>query len=113
MKSRIMLWSGLIAGPLAWFINLNTNFALAPLACTAGAKPALYLVSALTVAVALAGAYLSWTQWQSDEAAPASQSTAIQQRRRAMALSGVVLSGFSALVILAQTIPNVMLAGCE
>jgi uncharacterized protein involved in response to NO len=101
VKADAVLWAGLAISPLAWFLNLQINFALAPLACQGHSKAVLNLTSAAALGLVLLGGLLSWTELR-----PLS-------RRRGMALGGMALSGLFFLVILAQTIPNLMLRGCE
>jgi len=113
MKPEIILWAGIFTGPLAWFLNLEANFALAPLACGGHTKLPLYLVSGLTALLSLAAGSMAFQQWLAPEPkVPREQAPALAIRRR-MALAGVSISGFALLVILAQVIPNVLLGGCE
>jgi uncharacterized Tic20 family protein len=93
-----MLGAGLFLPPLAWFANLEVNFALAPMACSGHAKIALLLVSLAALVIALAGCFLAWTQRSFD---------------RRLGIGGAVLSAFLAMVIVAQAIPNLILRGCE
>ena len=92
------LGAGLALAPLAWFISLEANFALAPLACAGHGTGILLLVSVASLGLAVAGALLAWTQ---------------RSFHSRLAISGAVFSAFLTLVILAQTIPNLMLGGCE
>jgi hypothetical protein len=113
MKLDAMLWAGILVSPIVWFLNLEANFALAPLACSGGGKPALYFVSVISLIVVAAAAGLSWVQWRSLEQEPAGQRARPLPPRRAMALGGAALSSLFFLVILAQAIPSLMMAGCE
>ena len=113
MKPEVMLWAGIMTGPIVWFINLESAFALAPLACSAKSKAFLYVVSGVSlVLIALAGA-LSFSQWKVPERSPSGGIVPVQPRRRGMAFAGIGISGLSFLVICAQAIPNLLLAGCE
>ena len=107
MKPEVMAWSGIFTGPLAWFLNLEANFALAPLACTSGAKLPLYLVSGVAVALTLLAGSMSFTRWQTPEP------RGVQSLDRTVAFAGVWVSGLSLLVIIAQVIPILLLSGCE
>lgn len=97
MKQAV-LGTGLILAPIAWFANLEANFALAPLACSGHGKSMLLLVSVAALGLALAGGRLAWTQ---------------RDFHRRLALSGVALSALFTIVIAAQAIPNLILGGCE
>ncbi len=113
MKSpTLMLWSGIAVPPLAWFLNLEANFAMAPLACGHNGKPFLYGVSVIALLLTAGAGSMAWMAHirlnHSDT--PGAEVTI---RKQSMAVAGLVLSIFAAMVILAQTIPNVMLAGCD
>jgi hypothetical protein len=113
MKGDAMLWTGIMVSPIVWFINLEANFAIAPLACTGNGKLWLYIVSAVSLMLTVIGATISFTQLQSSERNAVSERVPFRSRRQAMALAGIGLSGLFFLVIVAQAIPNFMLRGCE
>jgi hypothetical protein len=113
MKSQAMLWTGIAAGPIAWFVNLGASFALAPLACSAKGKLLLHLVAAVSLLLTLVAAGLSFAQWQVPERNVAGERRPFYSRRRALALAGMGLSGLFLLVIAVQAIPNLVLGGCE
>jgi len=115
MRREAILWIGILVSPVIWFLSLEANFALAPLACSGQAqgKLLLYLVSGVSLILTAIAAALSYTEWQtSGQNAPGEQMH-FWPRRRAMALAGMGLSGLAFLVIIAQAIPTLMLAGCE
>ena len=60
MKSEAWLWSAIVVGPVAWFLNLEASFALAPLACSGGGKTSLYLVSGVSLILAAFGGTVSF-----------------------------------------------------
>jgi hypothetical protein len=97
MKQAV-LGTGLLLAPLAWFASLETNFALAPVACSGHGKSILGIVSAVAFGLAVVGGILAWTQ---------------RKFRPRIAASGAVISALFSIVILAQAIPNLMLGGCE
>jgi hypothetical protein len=113
MKFEAMLWAGILISPIVWFINLEANFALAPLACSGSSRLPLYLVSAISLALVVLAGSISLSRWQLPERNAAGELTPARPRRRAMAVAGLGLSGLFFLVIVAQAIPNLMLAGCE
>jgi hypothetical protein len=109
MKPLVWLWSGILAGPVAWFLNLEGNFALAPLACMGHGKIWLYLVSALSLLITAVAGGVSYMQLgKANEDAAIAPAT-----HRNLAIVGLCLSAFFLLVIAAQTIPNLILQGCE
>lgn len=111
MKQSIFLWSPSLIAPLVWFLSLQANFALAPLACAGRGKQLLYIVSAIALLIVVCGAGFSWTQWRTSSGPSPTPENRAQPRLAG--LVGLALSGLFLLVILAQTIPNLIMAGCE
>ena len=113
MKPLLILWVAILTGPLAWFLNLEANFALAPLACTGRGKMFLHLVAAITFIMALTAACTSYVQLNLRTRRADGETAAAPATYRTLAMAGLVLNAFSLLVIVAQAIPNFMLEGCE
>ena len=113
MKSETMLWTGIVTGPIAWFVNLEVSFALAPAACSDRGKLLLHAAATMALLLTLAAGCLSFSQWHVPQTNDAGEPTPYYSRRRAMALAGMSLSALFFLVTLAQAIPNVVLGGCE
>jgi hypothetical protein len=109
MKSKL-LWAGIALSPIIWFINLEANFALAPLACSGRGK--LLAISGVSLALTMAAGIFAWAQLDRQES-PDGHLLHWPPRAGDMALVGIGLSGLSFLVILAQTIPILLLTGCE
>jgi hypothetical protein len=105
MKPSWFLFAAIFAGPVAWAISLQANFALAPLACSNAAKSSLYFVLLFAFLLASAGEVLALSARQSTPASP--------PHYHAMVWAGIGISAFSILLIIAQTIPTVFFAGCE
>lgn len=97
-KRNVIFWAPFSA-PLVWALSLLANFALAPLGCTPQGKLAIHMVSFGAMTVTAAVSLLAWSSWQ--------------RERGPAALAGLVLSAGFFLVILAQALPNFLLAGCE
>lgn len=95
---QALLGTGLVLAPLAWFVSLEGNFALAPLACAGHGKTMLLVVSFVALGLEAASGLLAWSQ------------RTFNQR---LAFSGAVISALFSIAIVAQAIPNVMLGGCE
>jgi hypothetical protein len=95
---QALLGTSLVLAPMAWFVSLEANFALAPLACSGHGKSILFLVSAVALSLAVASGFLAWTQ---------------RTLHRRLAVSGAMISALCSIVIVAQAIPNLMLGGCE
>lgn len=103
-------WAGLVAGPGAWAVNLQANYAAVPWICAHRVN--FVPVLALTLALfALAGAFLSWRTWRVASADDATGSGGAP----AHLLAGIsIMSGtLFALVILTQGAAALVLNGCE
>ena len=105
MKQDFVLWLCVLAGPVAWFLSMEANFALAPLAPKA--MLAFYLVSLAALLITAAAGYLAWARWRQMSRSKAD--VVATSGRRALAVSAFVLSAMFAVVIVAQSIPNLML----
>ena len=97
MKPAV-LGTGLALAPIAWFASLETNLALARLACSGHGKALLLSISVIALILAIGGGLLAWSQRR------------LQPR---LAIPGAVISALFSLVIIAQAIPNLILGGCE
>lgn len=112
MKRDLLLWITILAGPIAWFISMEANFALAPWVCQWQSRVAPNLVSILALLLVASFGFLArreWTHLRSNAGDPQS----VEARPRAMAIGGTVLSGLFFIVILAQAFPHWMLNGCQ
>lgn len=104
-------WAGLLAGPAALAINLEASYALAAWTCSAGTGPIVAL-SAVLLATALAGAFLSWRAWHAlPQQVPLDDSTS-RQPIALVAAAGVFLGCLFALVIALQGSAALVLDGC-
>ncbi|HEX6898403.1 MAG TPA: hypothetical protein VF789_01765 [Thermoanaerobaculia bacterium] len=112
-RRDVLLWLGVLAGPLAWAAQLQINYALAPTACALGGKTFLHLVSLVAFLVAVAGAFVGWLWRRKLPEGSTEFGDAEASRARFMALSGMILGLFFALVIVALEIPNWTLRVCD
>lgn len=111
MNRDLSLWTGLLTGPIVWLANLQIQFVLAPWICALHWKPAAMAVTLTAVLAIIAGGLHSWNQWR--QLAQETGAARNDARPPVMALAGVVLNAGFLLVVLAQAIPQFMLAGCE
>jgi hypothetical protein len=100
MNGQTGLWLRIATGPLVWFISLEADFALAPLA--PGIKTVLILISVVCLIITAAGAYSGWVQWRDWKTGE----QAAQPGQRVLAFGGAMLCALSFLVILAQAVPS-------
>jgi hypothetical protein len=104
-------WAGLFAGPSAWAISTQTDYALAGAQCTLDTYPIPW-ISFLLSLVALAGAGLSYSAWVTAAAGP----QALSRKPRTenfLALVGIGMGSLFAFGILLQAYAGVVFTGCE
>ena len=104
-RSSVALWSGVLAGPIAFAIDLQLRYALVPWACERGHRWVLTMTSIPLLLIALIGALLSWRGMNVEDGDIV--------RIRFMALGGLALSLISALTIIAATIPDFFFRPCD
>jgi hypothetical protein len=103
--------AGLFAGPTAWAISTQANYALVPWVC-AHKLPVIPVVAALLVALSLFGGFLSWRAFSN--AAPAPQNESEGGRpHRFVAVMGVMMAALFAVIIVMQGAAGIMFEGCE
>lgn len=76
-------------------------------------KPALFVIAAVAVAVVAGLGVMAWSEWQQIGREMPGEGGGAIARSRYLALMAVVLCAFSILVIVAQTIPEIVLGVCE
>ena len=102
------LWLGLLAGPMAWALQLPLVYALAVWSCDHVGMAALHVVSVLAIAAALGGGFASWRNLRRlDSPADAGAGT-----RRLMALLGLMTASLFGLVVLGSWLAVFLLSPC-
>jgi hypothetical protein len=109
----IRLWTGILGGPLIWLVYLEVAYALTPSACIAGHKQVLGAATAVTLLATLAPTLVAWSAWRAAGATTVTEPAHPLARNRFMALSGLGLSGLSALLVAASAIPIIVLGACD
>jgi hypothetical protein len=104
------LWAGLAAGPLAWAVLLETNYALSYVACEQRHTWMLHLAAATALLLIGLGALAARVATPSmpHEAAP----SVAEARARFMAVGGLILCAGFAVLIVATEIPVLVLHPC-
>lgn len=108
-----MLWAGWLAGPVAWFVQVEVVYALASGYCGPKGRLGLHLVSLCCLALAAVGAWVAWQAWVLIGHAESSPSEgATTGRARFMAALGFLGCLLSVVIILAQWIAVWLLDPC-
>jgi hypothetical protein len=110
--SRGLPSAGLYAGPGAWLVNTQANYALVPWICAHQIQ--LVPVVALVLAVvSLIGGFLSWRGYAAATPTPPPDSSGGGRPHRFLALIGVGMALLFATVILVHAAAGVVFHGCE
>ena len=101
------LWTGVLAGPFAWAVDLQARFALVHYTCVNHAAWIMWLITLAALAVTLFGMYVGTGFSPSQGRAEA------RPHIRFMAISGLFIGGMFALAIVAMGIPDLFLRACD
>jgi hypothetical protein len=110
--SRGLPSAGLYAGPAAWLINTQVNYAAVPWVC-AHQFPLISLVSLIMAMVSLCGGLLSWRGYAISAPTPPPDSMGAGRPHRFMALMGIAIALLFAIVILLQGAAGLVFHWCE
>jgi hypothetical protein len=102
ISTRPSLWFAFLAGPAAWTLHELLSYALVKLACETGAGFVLHLVSLLTLALAVAGAFAAVRIYQRESAPDA----------RFLAAASGLMSGLFCFAILMEYLPDLAVSPC-
>ena len=107
-----LLWFGVLAGPAAAGLNMFAGYALTKWACASGHTFVLTAIAAVTLMVALSGAWVGWSCRRQLRDANEHGGT-IVDRSYFAALVGTGLSLITGLLIVLQAFPHFVLSPCE
>jgi hypothetical protein len=103
----------MLAGPIAWTIDLLVQYSLAQWSCTTEHRFVLQLVSLGALVVTAAGAAAAWRGLQQTPRDAPTEGGRPIDRSRFMALLGLLTSLLFAIVIVAALIPVWVLDACS
>jgi hypothetical protein len=109
--SPLALWSGILAGPIAWAIDLEASYALVHWTCFTRRIDVLHAISVGALLLTALGAGISWIAWQHARALPADDDEIA--RARFMAMLGMWTALLFAGTIVAAAIPRWVLDACQ
>ncbi len=111
--SPLPLWTGILAGPFAFAINLTATYALVKWTCHADRESVLHLVSLVALLMVVGAGWLSWLALRHSPAALETDEGTPEARARFMALLGLASSAFFAFAIVANAYPQWVLDACR
>lgn len=109
------LWTGVLLAPAAFLLNLEIAYLVAEWGCKQASmpSPALHLVHAACLLVAIFGGLVAWWRWRAAGARWPGEAGGPEGRTRFMAGLGMATSAIFALAIIAQWIPSLTLHTCR
>ncbi len=111
--SPLALWSGILAGPIAWAIDLMASYALVKPSCLGQNMTVLRSVTAGALALVSLGALMSFEALRLTRADLPTDGGRPTQRAHFMAVLGIASNGLFALAIVALAIPRWVLDACH
>ena len=107
------LWTGILAGPLAWAFDLTASYAIVKWVCHTNRESVLQLITFASLAVVIGAGAISWIAFMRTVHDEPTDGGRPRQRARFMAVLGLASCGLFALQILAGAIPHWMLDACQ
>jgi hypothetical protein len=111
--SPLPLWTGILAGPIAWGVDLMASYASVKWVCHTKSYGVLPLITVASLAVVVGAAAISWTALMRTANDVPTDGGQPRQRARFMAVLGLASCGLFALQILAGAIPHWVLDACQ
>jgi hypothetical protein len=108
-----LLWAGLLAGPVAWALDLTVSYSLVKWTCGSQHTMVLHLITIVTLAIVGGGALASAAALAHAPADAPLDGSAPPDRGRFMAVLGLVMCALFATTIVANTIPRLVLDACS
>jgi hypothetical protein len=108
-----LLWAGILAGPVAFASDLLVRYALVKWSCTAQQTVVLKVSTAVALVVIAGGGALAWRALMHTPFDVPDDGGRPLERGKFMALFGLILSGFFAIVVVASGFPQWMLDACR
>ena len=107
------LWTLIVAGPVIVAIEMQANFVLVRQACSAQRNVMLYAVIIVAMLLTIATALVAISLWRRAGSAWPTEAIDLANRIRFITALGILSSGMSFLVILAQGIATVLFDPCQ
>jgi hypothetical protein len=112
-RGLLLLWTSMLAGPVAFGLNLQIGYALVKWACSREQAFVLTVVAAVTFAAAIAGAALGWSCFGEVRSEADEQGGRVIDRSYFMALVAIGLNLLLALLIATSAVHQFIVSPCE
>ena len=109
------LWAALLAGPVVWLLQFQTNYTLVPVLCRGGAHNfALHAVFVVALLLVASAGLLAWRNFRAARnTEEGTDESGVLPRTRFMSLLGLCVTGIFFVVILAQWIASWVFGPCQ
>ena len=107
-----VLWAGILAGPVAWALDLTISYTLVQWACGHQSRFVLHLITLIALLMIAGGAAASWRAFGRSPDESVDDGPRPMDRGRFMALLGMVMCASFALAVIGNQIPRLMLDAC-
>jgi hypothetical protein len=107
------LWAGILAGPMAWALDLTLSYGLVKWVCHSQSASTLTLITVVSLIVAAGGAVISAIAFSKTATDGPTDGGRPRQRARFMSILGLTTSALFGLQIVAGAIPHWMLDACS
>ena len=114
-SGRVMayLWTGILAGPLAWALDEGIGYSLVPHACSTGHEYVLHVTSALCLLIAAVAFLIAFRMFVLVPPSSTEDGGDPISRSRFMAIAGMISSAVFFMVMIAEAVPRFILSACD
>jgi hypothetical protein len=111
--SPLALWTGILAGPITWAIDLTASYALVKWTCSSQREAVLHAITVGALLTVAAGAMVSFVALRHAADGTPTDGGDPRQRARFMAILGLASCALFALQIASTAIPQWVLDACH
>jgi hypothetical protein len=111
--SPLPLWAGILAGPVAWALDLSVSYAMVKWVCSSQRDVVLHAITLAALAMVAGGAAVSMLALRHTAGDEPTDGGDPRQRARFMAILGVTSCALFAVTIVAGAIPRWVLDACQ
>jgi hypothetical protein len=111
--SPLPLWTGILAGPIAWALDLTISYAIVTWTCSSRRETVLHAITPAALLIVAGGALVLFASLRQTAGATPTDGGDPRQRARFMAILGLTSNALFALTIMAGAIPRWVLDACQ
>ena len=112
-RALVSLWIAVIAGPVLLLSSQEAKYVLTGWACRAGHEVIMHGIAAATLILVLLATAVAARRWRAAGGRKSSDAPDPLARDRLIAAVGLMLGALSALVVIAQWLPDLLLSPCQ